>query len=75
MQNIQTDFMTRRQVAEVFQVSPHTIIRWELAGRLPAVRLGAGSVRYRREDVQSFLANCGRMPTPTNKLSCLLPEE
>jgi excisionase family DNA binding protein len=58
MQNTHGDFLTRRQVAEAFQVSPHTIIRWELAGRLPAVRLGAGSVRYRRADIEAFLSRC-----------------
>ena len=55
MQNVQNELLTRRQVAELFQVSPLTVIKWESAGKLPALRLGAGSVRYRREDVQAFI--------------------
>jgi excisionase family DNA binding protein len=50
--------LTRKQVAAIFQVSPPTIIRLENEGKLPAVRLGAGSVRYRREDVEKFISDC-----------------
>jgi excisionase family DNA binding protein len=58
MQKVNSDFLTRRQVAAIFQVSQPTVIRWELAGRFPAVRLGAGSVRYRRADVEAFIQSC-----------------
>lgn len=66
MTNITAEFLTRREVADIFRVSQHSIIRWERDGRLPAVRLGAGSVRYRRADVQAFLECCGKMPTPAS---------
>jgi excisionase family DNA binding protein len=47
--------LTRKQVAEIFQISPITVIRLEASGKLPAVRIGAGSVRYRFEDVAAFI--------------------
>jgi excisionase family DNA binding protein len=56
MNTITNELMTRAQVAQLFQVSSHSIIRLENAGKLPAVRLGAGSVRYRRTDVEKFIA-------------------
>jgi excisionase family DNA binding protein len=49
------ELLTRKQVAELFQVSPLTIIRLEAAGKLPAVKVGAGSIRYKREDVEAFI--------------------
>jgi excisionase family DNA binding protein len=52
------ELFTRKDVAELCQVSPLTVIRWEQSGRLPAIRLGAGSVRYKRADVETFLAGC-----------------
>jgi len=48
--------LTRKDVMRMLQVSLPTVIRLEAHGKLPALRLGAGSVRYRREDVQKFIA-------------------
>lgn len=45
--------LTRREVASTFKVSQKTVERWEKAGILPAVRIGA-SVRYRVEDVETL---------------------
>jgi len=56
MNTITNELMTRAQVAQLFQVTPHTVLRLENAGKLPALRLGAGSVRYRRTDVEKFIA-------------------
>jgi excisionase family DNA binding protein len=58
MPTITESLLTRKQVAAIFQVSPPTIIRLENERKLPAVRLGAGSVRYRREDVEKFISDC-----------------
>ena len=55
---ITKELLTRKDIAEIFQVSPLTVIRWEQSGKLPAIRLGAGSVRYRRADVENFLQGC-----------------
>ena len=55
---ITKELLTRKDIAELCQVSPLTVIRWEQDGKLPAIRLGAGSVRYKRADVQAFLKAC-----------------
>lgn len=55
---ITKELLTRKDIAELCQVSPLTVIRWEHDGKLPAIRLGAGSVRYKRADVQAFLQAC-----------------
>jgi excisionase family DNA binding protein len=55
MPQIATELMTRKQVAELFQVSPLTVIRLQQDGKLPAVRLGAGSIRYKKSDVEAFI--------------------
>ena len=52
------ELLTRKDVAELFQVSTLTIIRLENDGKLPAIRLGAGTVRYRKGDVEKFLQEC-----------------
>ena len=57
MPTITSELMTRRQVAELFQVSQLTVIRMEQDGKLQAIRLGAGSVRYRRSEVEKFISN------------------
>jgi excisionase family DNA binding protein len=58
MSTVTEQLLTRKQVAAIFQVVPQTVIRLENAGKLPAVRLGASSVRYRREDVQAYIESC-----------------
>jgi excisionase family DNA binding protein len=55
---ITNELLTRRDVANLFRCSIMSIIRLEAAGKLPAVRISAGSVRYRRTDVQSYIESC-----------------
>ena len=57
MSTITEELLTRKDVAKLFQVSTLTVIRLEAAGKLPAVRLGAGTVRYRKSDIERFIAN------------------
>ena len=54
------ELMTRSQVARLFQCSIPTILRWQKAGKLHAVKLGAGSIRYSRTDVEAFLERAGK---------------
>ena len=50
------DIATRRQVAEFTQTSVPTLARWAALGMGPkSIRLGGGSVRYRREDVLAWI--------------------
>jgi len=55
MTTVTSEFLTRKQVADLFQVSQLTVIRLERAGKLQAMRLGAGSVRYQRSAVEKLI--------------------
>jgi excisionase family DNA binding protein len=50
--------MTRKDVCRFLQLSRPTVLRLEAAGKLPVIRLGAGSIRIRRADVEAFVAQC-----------------
>jgi excisionase family DNA binding protein len=54
MSTTRDEFFSRRDLMQIFKVSEPTIIRWEQAGKLPALRLGS-RVRYRRVDVEAFI--------------------
>lgn len=49
------ELLTRKDVCRIFKISLQSVIRMEQAGRLPAVRLGAASVRYQRSAVAKFI--------------------
>jgi excisionase family DNA binding protein len=54
-----TRLLTAREVAGVLGVSTETVLRWTRAGKLPAIRLPGGAIRYRAEDVDAWLdARC-----------------
>jgi excisionase family DNA binding protein len=44
-------FLTRAQVAELFNVSPSTVTRWADEGKLICVKTLGGHRRYQREDI------------------------
>ena len=48
--------LTVKNVAAQLEVSDETLRRWARAGRLVPVKIGARAVRYRRTDVQAFIA-------------------
>jgi len=56
MKQSEQAFYSRRELAEMFRVTPQSIIRWEQAGLLTAVHLCSGSVRYSRAEVDRFIA-------------------
>jgi excisionase family DNA binding protein len=60
MTTITEELLTRADLMKLFQVSQPTIIRLEASGKLQAIRLGAGSVRYRKSDIERFIANPGQ---------------
>lgn len=43
-------------VAREFEVTTETVRRWVRDGKLAAVRLPSGRMKFRREDVQELLA-------------------
>lgn len=51
-----TGLFTTETLADYLQVSSHTVRREREAGRLPFIRI-RDLIRYRPEDVESYLAN------------------
>ena len=47
-------FLKRREVAKLLQISERTVFTLTQEGRLPAVRMGKKSIRYREADIQRF---------------------
>ena len=47
--------LTARVVAEQLGVSAETVLRWTRAGKLPAVRLPGGAIRYRPSQLAEWL--------------------
>ena len=48
-------FLTRTEVAEIFQVSPCTVTRWAEAGKLPSVKTLGGHRRYEAKAVMELV--------------------
>lgn len=49
------ELLTPAEVGALFRVSPKTVSRWAMSGRLPAIRTLGGHRRFRREDVAAAL--------------------
>ena len=52
----ENDLLTAEEVMEWLKVSLVTIRRWTSSGYIPHVRLGMRMVRYRKEDIETWLA-------------------
>jgi prophage regulatory protein len=53
----QDEFVSRAYLAERLDVGVRTLVRWASQGYgPPPVKLGPRAVRYRRQDVDAFLA-------------------
>jgi excisionase family DNA binding protein len=48
-------FMTARQVAALFEVSPSTVLRWAKEGRLPSFATPGGRLRFPRESIEEMV--------------------
>lgn len=55
------DLLTRREAAELLLLKPNTLAVWATKGwyskELPVVKLSRTVVRYRRADIERFIAN------------------
>jgi excisionase family DNA binding protein len=49
--------LTAREVAERLSVSTGALLRWTRAGRVPAVKLPSGAIRYLPDEVEAWLAD------------------
>lgn len=47
--------LTARDVAGICGVSTETILRWVRSGKLPAIKLPSGAIRFRADAVQAWL--------------------
>lgn len=50
-----------KEVSAWLQVKPATVYVWVAEGKIPAMRLG-GLIRFRREDIETWLAGCELEP-------------
>lgn len=51
----QKRFLSRAEVASLFEVSPNTVARWARAGKLPYVLTVGGRRRYDREEIEKLV--------------------
>ncbi len=53
------ELLTLKQAAQILKVNEQTLRRWDIEGRLKAVRIGSrrgvGDRRYRPEDIKDYL--------------------
>jgi excisionase family DNA binding protein len=61
--------LTAREVAEQLGVSTGALLRWTRAGRVPAVKLPSGAVRYRPEQLDEWLDGRAMAGDATEKVS------
>jgi excisionase family DNA binding protein len=55
--------LTARVVAQQLGVSTGALLRWTRAGKVPAVKLPSGAVRYRPEQIEEWLAGPAAYPS------------
>jgi excisionase family DNA binding protein len=57
--------LTVKDLSAWFQVKSATVYVWVAEGKIPALRLG-GLIRFRREDIETWLAGCQlESPSPS----------
>jgi len=60
-------YLSRLDVATLFDVSPHTVYRWTREGRLPYVLTPGGRRRYPREEIQRLAASWLQVHATTDR--------
>jgi excisionase family DNA binding protein len=63
--NAREELLTPSEVASLFRVNPKTVTRWARAGKLNAIRTLGGHRRFRRSEVEQFLAQAEQQVEPT----------
>jgi excisionase family DNA binding protein len=59
--------LTTPEVAELLRVSPRTVDRWAIEGRIPRVHVGARAVRYRVDDIAALIGPVNDHDPGTNR--------
>lgn len=57
--------LTADEVCDLFKIHKRTLTRWVNDGKLPAVTLPSGRVRYRQADVDAILATADQPKAKT----------
>jgi len=47
--------LTARAVADLFDVSSETVLRWTRRGELPGIKMPGGAIRYRDDAIDGWL--------------------
>lgn len=63
--NAREELLTPSEVASLFRVNPKTVTRWARAGKLNAIRTLGGHRRFRRSEIEAFLAQAEQRAEPT----------
>ncbi len=61
--------LSRREVATIFGVSPHTVYRWAREGRLPVLMTLGGRRRYPADEVLRLAQTQGYMARTDSKMT------
>ena len=56
MGDVKERLLTARKVAELLDVSVETVLRWTRAGKLPAIKLPSGQIRFDGDTLDDWLA-------------------
>jgi excisionase family DNA binding protein len=59
---IKRRYLSRAEVARLFEVSPATVARWAREGRLPHVSTLGGHRRYRADEILALVAKVAGPP-------------
>jgi excisionase family DNA binding protein len=54
-EGVKRQYLSRGEVARLFEVSPATVARWAREGRLPHVSTLGGHRRYRADEIQAII--------------------
>lgn len=65
-QKARREYLTVSEVADLFHVSPKTVVRWANDGRLPYMATLGGHRRFPRADVEAIVADLQRGPAPAD---------
>jgi excisionase family DNA binding protein len=47
--------LTAREVAESLSLTPETVLAWQRDGKLPAIKLPSGQIRFRADEIDAWL--------------------
>lgn len=61
------EYLKPAEVARILRVSPKTVTRWAVEGRIPCIVTLGGHHRFRRQDVMAVAARMTGQEPPTSR--------